>query len=178
MLQAEKFSVAAAREEVRLARREAWPDFSLTAFYEQEEGVETQRQAGGGISVPLPVFNRNARGIEGARQKLEAENREFHFEEKRILAEYRTLHAHYQAAQLQVRRYSPELLKNFEQGIIQAEKDFSKGLIPLLTFLELDEETARVVFQTLEAQAELADKFLALLAMTGEEEIVSKLEGQ
>jgi cobalt-zinc-cadmium efflux system outer membrane protein len=58
----------AARRRVEVAESEAIPDLGLSAFVQREGGRETI--VGGGVSVPLPVFDRNQGGVAEARAEM------------------------------------------------------------------------------------------------------------
>lgn len=170
--------LSASQKEMDLAKKEAWPDFSLSLFYGQERGVETERVAGLGISLPLPIFNRNQNGIKSAEKRIEAEQRLLRFNEQELKSSLGRFFAEYELARQTALRYSASMLMDVEKQMKEADEEFQKGRLTLITFLELDSESYETYFRSLDSQYAMVDKFLTLLSLTGERDILSRLISQ
>jgi cobalt-zinc-cadmium efflux system outer membrane protein len=115
----------ASRAHHDLARSEAWPNLTLGAFVRREEGTDTI--VGGGLAIPIPLFNRNqgriaeARaGIDRARAKREAGEL---FVGRQVVA----AHARLEAGLRTVERLRRLVLGTLEQSLELLEKSFEAG---------------------------------------------------
>ena len=58
-----------------------------------------------------------------------------------------------------------------KEQIKEAETAFRKGQLDLLSFLELDNQTAETYYQMLDAQASLAEKLADLFSLAGQTDL-------
>ncbi len=165
----QKTSLRSAELERTLAAREAWPDLSVVAFYGEGTAAATERNVGAGLSLALPLWNRNQAGIKSAGQKAIAEDRLLALQRRRLRADLSRSFAEYEAARRVVAQNPPSLLSEMEAQLKETEREFRKGRVDLLTFLELESETAEAFNRFLDAQAGLAARIVDLLALSGEQ---------
>ena len=153
--------LAAAREErarleteVRLtARRGRIPNPTLRGFYRQERLDE--RIVGGGVSVPLPIFNRE----QGTEAALLAEAHGAAVEEARLKAQIpRDVHlalAHRRAAEEAWRRYEREALPAATQARDLLERGYNAGYLSLPEVLVQQDRLLQVRAAAIDAWLDL-----------------------
>src|SRR4030095_43290 len=56
---------------VALARNERFPAIAVGPYYSQENATDKEQRAGGGVSLPLPLWDRNVGNIETSRAREE-----------------------------------------------------------------------------------------------------------
>lgn len=171
----QRISLRSAAAERTLAAREAWPDLSVMVFYGRGTAVETERNVGAGLSLDLPLWNRNQAGIRSAEHRTLAEERLLAFQEKQLRAEVRKVLAEYEAAREVVAQYPHSLLLELAAQLEETEAEFRKGRVDLLTFLELDGAFAETAAHVFEAQLALSAKIVDLLTLTGERTPLARL---
>lgn len=151
--------------ELQLARADAWPDFELGG------GIKHTRESDEksfffGVSVPLPVFDRNQGGIDEAIKRLEQSRIEWEAQRLRWETQIRELVEHLRGKESEIETVKEKILpvaENAYQGIERAyqvgEKDYLELLDAQRTLLESRRVLmdARVDFQ--QGRAEL--EFLA-----------------
>ncbi|WP_052367944.1 TolC family protein [Algiphilus aromaticivorans] len=124
--------VAAAREELQLARRQIIPNLTVFGFYREEEA---SRIAGGGLSLPLPVLHRYGgerqqavAGLEAARLQRETLAREVRLQ---VLSALSGL----QAARQRVAAMSEEVVVAARENFRLTQRAFQAGELgaPALT---------------------------------------------
>ncbi|MBI2891601.1 MAG: TolC family protein [Nitrospirae bacterium] len=177
-LSAQRVRLAAARKEKDLALLEAKPDFEPNVFFGDGTRGGGEREFGIGLALPIPVLNRNLAGIRSAQRKIEAEDRLRRHVERQIEAELGQLWSEYEIARQAVRLYPDSRLAELNAQIKEAEGEFRKGRVDLLTFLELDSEVVETNFRALDAQVALLEKFLDLLFLAGEKDVPPQLAAQ
>ena len=168
-------SVKSAGLEKTLAGREALPDLSLRAFYDEATAGETERNAGMGLSVGLPFWNRNQAGVKSADQRVIAEESLLGFQRRQVQSDLARVLTEYDSARRVVAEYPRLLLSELEAQLKETEEEFRKGRVDLLTFLEFENEVAETSQKVLDAQFVLVSKLLELLALSGERDPISQL---
>lgn len=174
-LAVQRLYVRSAETEKRLASREVWPDPSVLAFYGESTARETERNYGLGLGLSLPLWNRNRSGIGSARQKVMAEERRLRFQSRQLRADVLRLLIDYDAARKAVEQFPPSFLPDLEGQIKETEEAFRKGRVDLLTFLEHDSQLSETVYRALDGQAAFVIKVTALLALSGEMDVLAQL---
>lgn len=174
-LRARRLAVQGAGFEAALASREGLPDTAVVASYETGKEEIVGRSYGLGLSLGLPFWNRNRSGIKSAEQRTLAEERLLAFSEARLKAELSRALVEYEAARQVVLKYPEAMLPDFEEQLREADEDFKKGQVDLLTFLELDGSAAETYARALDAQVELAAKAAELLALAADRDALAKL---
>ncbi|MEK7288339.1 MAG: TolC family protein [Elusimicrobiota bacterium] len=173
----QKLLVARVQKEKKLARKEAWPDFEASAFWGRETADETERKAGLGLSLPLPLFNRNRGNILSLEKKLDAQEKLLRFQNKELLSRVRSLVAQIEASRQIIRQYPLSLIADLERDLKEGDDGFRKGQMDLLLFLELDNEIAETFHRAWEVQKLMADQLAELFVLSGQNNMVAGIEG-
>ncbi len=167
----QRLAVQGAEVENSLASRDAWPEPSILARYEEVRTPDVEKTTGLGLSLALPSWNANRAGIKSAAAKSESERRFLGFEERRLNAEIAQALVEYEAARLTVAQYPQALLADLEKQLQEADAGFRKGQVDLLTFLELDGSAIEAFNRAFDAQLTLASKLAALWRLSGERDV-------
>ena len=128
-------NVRKAEADLALAKGFRVPDPTILAQYERQP-PDQSNTVGVGVSLPLPVLNRNAGGIRAAETELFAARRELDVARVKVRAELVGNRAAVAAAQARVERFRGELLPKAEQVRSSVEFAYSKGAASLLELLE------------------------------------------
>lgn len=115
----------AVQARLKLARSEAYPNVSVGGFYGREGTGDTV--VGGGVSVAIPLFNRNQGAIAEARatgQRASAERTVLQLQVRREVA---AAYARYQAANASVNRLRETVLGTLEENLQLLRKAFEAG---------------------------------------------------
>jgi len=124
-LQALESAETARRAQHGAARSEAWPNLTLRAFGGREEG--TDRIIGGGLSIPLPVFNRNQGRIEEALAGVHRAQAERRAGQIAVDSEVVAAHARYQAGMHTAERLRRLVFGTLEQTLDLLQRSFTAG---------------------------------------------------
>lgn len=174
-LAAQRVSIAAAKKETELAAREVRPDFAVSAFYTEAANGETEQVVGGGLSLSLPLLNRFQKAVRSLEHKAQAEERLLRFQRRQLSSQLLQLFAEFEAARQTVRHYPDTVFDVLEQQITEAEAEFRKGRIDLLTFLELDDQIAETFHHALEVQVALSRTITALSLLGGQHDVLAQI---
>ena len=109
----------------KLARSEAWPTVTLQAFAEREADVDTI--LGGGLSIPLPLFDRNQGAIAETRARLARSRAELATGQLLASEQLVSAHARYLAAATAVKQLRKRVVGNLEENLALLQRAFDAG---------------------------------------------------
>ncbi len=172
---AQEATIQKAYKQTELMQKEAWPDFSISAFYNRESISQVEQIVGLGFSMSIPVWNANQAGIKAAQKKKDVEEFRARHEQLKVAAQVRELLAKLETAENVVRAFPAAMFKNLDQKLDAIEVEFKKGRVDFLTFIELEKEIAETYYRSIDAQLALAENAILLLTTAGETDFIAQL---
>ena len=161
-----QFDVDAQQAAVRAARREAWPDPSVTAGYKrQSDGFEG---AFFGVGIPLPVFDRNRGAAEAESARLQAAQTQQILARREIRNEVRRAHAAYASTRRQDQLLGDGLLEGAGDLLRIAQTSYDEGEMSLVELLDAADAYRDARLTTVGLQADLWTRYVRLLRAMGE----------
>lgn len=170
-LKEQKILVSKYKSELSFSKVEQMPDVNVTAT--KQNGANSsyaganQDSTGVGVSLSVPLWNRNQEKIASSESNIKAQQESYEFYRNRLIqitsndiSEYET---------------SLKLAKNFPVGEIgkilsrlnEANSDFKKGVLDFITYIELDSQEYQTVDTILDTQIDLASSYSALMVKIG-----------
>ena len=150
-----------------MEREHLFNDVTLSAYYSEEKAGGKERAFGLGVSLPLPLWNRNAAGITEARtRQIQAESALFRLRRdlhKDLLAAA----AFYRTNQEFLRENSAGEIARFHEAAGQAERHYRLGAIPVSTYLALQQAYLEMVDVHTTARIEAIRNAAQLCTLTG-----------
>ncbi|MGB3121899.1 MAG: TolC family protein [Verrucomicrobiales bacterium] len=127
--------VALARESLALAKAERVPDLGVSAGISRfEEDGTTAGMLG--VSVPLPLFDRNAGGILSAEHQATRAELEQHAAELRAMNDLVEAHSRLEMARMEALAIKTELLPGAQQAFDAAQAGYREGKFGQLEMLD------------------------------------------
>lgn len=152
---------------VKLAKHERLPSVTVEPFFARETGGGPQNIVGMGISLPLPIWNRNEGGIKAA----EARERQL---QASVGVTLRQLHrdlvlhaAAYRSAKAQLAEWNDGAVGEFKKAAEMGDRHFRLGAIEVSTYLELQTQYLDAIDSLLEQKEEAYEHLLELELLTG-----------
>jgi outer membrane protein, heavy metal efflux system len=152
---------------VALARNERYPAIAVGPTYSEERAGERERVIGVGISLPLPLWNRNTGNIEAARaRQLQAETslavtrREI---ERKVMEAALTYNTKLQ----EMAKWRPDAVEHFRDAAELADRHYRLGAVPIATYVELQEKYLEAVESLLDTKREALEAAQNLELLTG-----------
>lgn len=158
--------------EVELAEAERIPNVTLGLGYTREQSVDATGNAeektrdnllGVKISVPLPIFDRNQKGIREARARKQGAESRLEFARRSAVREIEGDHARFTAAEKAVELYASGIIPQLEENLKIVQEAYRLGEIGILSVIE---EQKKYI--------EVHDGYLA--ALTGRQTAMARLE--
>jgi len=146
----------------RLERSKRYPDVSLIVG-QKREGIARERQTIVGLSVPLPLFDRNQGAITEAERRIDKSRAELALHQQRLYAEAAQAAVRLNAALDQERVIREEVIPGSQSAFAAARTGFEAGKFNFLdvldaqrTLFQAQVQHARAISDAHRAAAELA----------------------
>jgi outer membrane protein, heavy metal efflux system len=130
---------------VALSKNERYPAIAVGPFYSIEKAADTEQQTGLGISLPLPLWDRNTGNIatskareEQARASLEATQREV---ERRVTQNVEIL----DAKRDEIEHLGGDELARFREAAELADRNYRLGGVSLTIYVETQKQYLELV---------------------------------
>lgn len=147
-------AIRKAQADLALARAFRVPDPTLLAQYERQP-PDQRNTVGVGVSLPLPIVNRNAGGIRAAEVALSASRRDLELARLRARAELAASRAAVAASSSRSDRYEKDLLPKAEGVRRTVEYAYSHGAASLLELLEAERNANEIRLAAAAARGDL-----------------------
>nr|WP_272505008.1 TolC family protein [Salinibacter ruber] len=150
----------------RAARREAWPDPSVTAGYKrQSDGF---KGAFLGVGIPLPLFDRNRGAAEAEAERLDAARTQQSLARREIRNEVRRAHAAYTSARRQAELLGDDLLRGTGDLLRIAQTSYGEGEMSLVELLDAADAYRDARLRSVDLRADLWTRYFLLLRTMGQ----------
>ena len=152
---------------VELARNERFSSISVGPMVSEERAGDRERVIGVGISLPLPIWNRNSQNIEAAKaREMQAE---VSLGTARREVERKVIEAAlvYEAKIREIARWRPDSGKHFKDAAELADRHYRLGAVPISTYVELQKQYLEAVESLLDTRKEAMEAASQLELLTG-----------
>lgn len=122
-----------AERQLALAIRKQWPDLTLFPGWQEEDG---QPRAALGFSLPIPLWNRNAREIAEATAAREAVGEELRGEVERVTQDYAKAQTRLTSASARRALLATDLIPLAQQHVTEARQLANLGQLDTLLILD------------------------------------------
>lgn len=152
---------------VRLAQNEAWPSIAVGPQISQEKADEKETTMGLGVSLPLPLWNRNQGNINAARARLTQAETSLRVMQRDVERRIREHAAAYEVNRREIARLSPEVVAQLREAAILADRHYRLGAVPLATYLEVQESYLEALQAIYASQADALNAQAEINLLTG-----------
>jgi len=155
---------------VSLARNERYPSVSVGPYYSQEESGqvgEKQRIVGIGVTVPLPLWNRNGGGIETARAREQQAEASLRLAQREVERKVVENSAAYEARLDEMTRWRPDAAGKLREAAELADRHYRLGAVPVTTYVELQKQYLEAVEAILDTRRDALQAAQELEILTG-----------
>jgi cobalt-zinc-cadmium efflux system outer membrane protein len=152
---------------VELARNERWPGVSVGPFYSQERAGEKEQQIGIGVSIPLPLWNRNEGAIDSSRGRLAQAETSLSVAQRELERSLREAHTIYTTHVTELSQWRTNILSDLREAAELGDRHYRLGAIPVATYVELQEKFVEAVSAVLTTQAAALQSLQEVELLTG-----------
>jgi outer membrane protein, heavy metal efflux system len=152
---------------VELSKKDAYPSITIGPYFSQERAADRERQFGVGISVPLPLWNRNEGNIETAVARQKQAETSLYVTQRNIERQVVEKALTYRAKLTEMQKWRPESVLEFRKAAELADRHYRLGAVPIATYVELQKQYLEAVAALLDTRREALDAAQQLELLTG-----------
>jgi cobalt-zinc-cadmium efflux system outer membrane protein len=152
-LKSAQTAITYAQQNLKLQKANAIPDVQLSLVYDLK-GSYPEKYTGIGISVPIPLFNRNQGEIKKAKIAVEAQQTTYNQVENVLSNEVFKAYQNIQRIESLMANRDQDFNQDYQKLIDEVTKNFAKRNISLLEFLDFYESYKENVLQFNQLQYE------------------------
>lgn len=153
---------------VDLAKNERYPAISVGPFASQERaGSDRETQAGIGLSLPLPLWNRNKGNIEAAKARQVQAEVSLNVAEREVQRQVVEAALTYETKLREMAKWRPDSVQHFQEAAEVADRHYRLGAVPIATYVELQKQYLEAVEGLLDTKREALEAAARLELLTG-----------
>jgi len=152
---------------VALSRKDGYPSIAVGPYYSEEHAGDRERQVGIGISVPLPLWDRNQGNVETAEARRAQAKTSLTVAQRDL--DRRVLQAclSYAIKLTEIGKWHPESVAEFRKAAELADNHYRLGAVPIAIYVELQRQYLEAVEALLDTRREALDAAQELQRLTG-----------
>jgi len=150
-----------------LAKNERYPALSLGPTISEERAGDRERIVGLGISLPLPLWNRNSGNIEAAAARRMQAEVSLSRAERELQREVSEAALTYETRLREMGNWRPDSLQHFKEAAELADRHYRLGAVPISTYVELQKQYLEAVEGLLDTRKDALEAAARLELLTG-----------
>jgi cobalt-zinc-cadmium efflux system outer membrane protein len=152
---------------VTLAKNMRNPAFSVGPYVSQERTGDNETQFGIGVTVPLPLWNRNKGTIEASEARQQQAATSMLVTQRQIERQVAEKAMRYQARLDEMAKWRPDSIQKFQEAAALADRHYRLGAVPIATYVELLKQYLEAVEALLDTRTEALEAGQQLELLTG-----------
>ena len=153
---------------VNLAKNERYPALSVGPTFTDEKVAGTREQTiGVGISLPLPLWNRNDGNVATAKARQMQAEVSLNLAERDVQRQVLAAALTYETKLREMARWRPDSVHHFKEAAELADRHYRLGAVPISTYVELQQQYLEAVESLLDTKREALEAAAQLELLTG-----------
>jgi cobalt-zinc-cadmium efflux system outer membrane protein len=152
---------------VALARNERFPAVKVGPSFSEENAFERERVIGLGVSFPLPLWNRNAAGIEAAAARQMQAETSLLVAQREVERKVVQAASVYESKARELGKWRADADAHFREAAELADRHYRLGAVPVSTYVELQKQYLEAVEAILDTKKDALQAAQELELLTG-----------
>jgi cobalt-zinc-cadmium efflux system outer membrane protein len=152
---------------VALAKNERFPAISVGPSYSEENALDRDRIIGVGVSLPLPLWNRNTASIDAAAARQVQAEASLLVAQREVERNVLSAAGTYEAKLRELGKWRPDAVVQFREAAELADRHYRLGAVPVATYVELQKEYLEAVEAMLDTRKDALRARQELELLTG-----------
>jgi cobalt-zinc-cadmium efflux system outer membrane protein len=152
---------------VALARNERFPAIAVGPYYSQENAADKEQRAGIGISLPLPLWDRNTGNIETSKAREEQAQASLFATQREVERRVTQSAATFEAKREQIAKWQADTVAKFRQAAELADRHYRLGAVALPVYVETQRQYFEIVGALQEMKKDAVQAAQELEILTG-----------
>lgn len=170
-LKEQKILISKYKSELSFAKVEQMPDVAVSATRQNGGSASlngyNKDSTGVGISLSIPLFNRNQEKIASSESKIKSQEFEVEFQKNQLVQLISNDISEYETSLKLAKNFPIVNIKTIVSRLNEANSDFKKGVLDFITYIELDSQEYQTIDTILDTQVELAASYADLMKKVG-----------
>jgi outer membrane protein, heavy metal efflux system len=130
---------------ILLSKNERYPAIAVGPYFSQENAADKETQAGIGISVPLPLLDRNAGNIQTSKAREQQAKASLFTTEREVERRVAQSAAILQAKREEIEKWQADTLAEFRETAELADRNYRLGAVPIALYVETQKQYLEVI---------------------------------
>lgn len=152
---------------VDLAKNERFPTLSVGPSFSEERAGDRERVIGVGISIPLPIWNRNQGSIQTEKARQVQAETSMYVTQREVERKVLEAALSYESKLRQMSQWRPDSVQHFREAAETADRHYRLGAVPVATYVELQDKYLEAVESLLDTKKEALEAAQSLELLTG-----------
>jgi cobalt-zinc-cadmium efflux system outer membrane protein len=153
---------------VALSKNERFPAIAVGPFYSLENAIDREQRAGLGISLPLPLWDRNAGNIASSKARQQQAEASLALTEREVERRVTQNAASLESNRAEIEAWRSGAMAQLREGSESADHNYRLGAVPLTTYLEIQKQYLEANSAFNNAQKDALEAAQALEILTGQ----------
>jgi cobalt-zinc-cadmium efflux system outer membrane protein len=152
---------------VSLARNEQMPGISVGPYVSRETAGDRETQVGVGVSLPLPLWNRNAGRVTSEEARREQAATAMLVAQRTVERQVAEKAMVFRTKLAEIAKWRPDSVQQFQEAAALADRHYRLGAVPISTYVELQKQYLEAVEALLDTRREALEAGQDLQRLTG-----------
>jgi len=152
---------------VLLSKNERYPAIAVGPYFSQENAADKETQAGIGISVPLPFWDRNVGNIQTSKAREQQAQASLLTTEREVERRVTQSAAIYQAKREEIDKWQTDTLTKFRETAELSDRNYRLGAVPIALYVETQKQYLEVIGAVHEMKKDALQAAQELEILTG-----------
>lgn len=152
---------------VALSKNERFPAIAVGPFYSLENAIDREQRVGLGISLPLPLWDRNVGNIESSRARQQQAEASLALAEREVERRVTQTAATLESKRAEIETWKTGALAKLREATELADRNYRLGAVPLTTYVEIQKQYLEAISAFHDAQNDALEAAQTLEILTG-----------
>jgi cobalt-zinc-cadmium efflux system outer membrane protein len=152
---------------VALSKNERFPAIAIGPFYSMENAIDREQRAGVGVSIPLPLWDRNLGNIATSKARQQQAEASLAMTEREVERRVTQNAAILTAKRAEIDHLKGDELAKFRDAAETADRNYQLGAVPLTIYVETQKQYLELVGALAELQKDALQAAQELGILTG-----------
>ena len=152
---------------VSLVRKDKYPAFTVGPYFSQERAGDREQQIGIGVSMPIPLWNKNKGSVETAEARQKQAETSLYVTQRDLDRRIMEKSLAYQTKLAEMAKWRAESVDEFRKAAELADRHYRLGAVPIATYVELQKQYLEAVEALLDTKREALEAGQEIQRLTG-----------
>ncbi|HZR04483.1 MAG TPA: TolC family protein [Candidatus Udaeobacter sp.] len=152
---------------VALSKNERFPALAVGPFYSLENAIDREQRVGLGVSVPLPLWDRNLGNIASSQARQQQAEASLAMTAREVERRVAQATATLQTKRSEIEAWTTGMLGKLREATELADRNYRLGAVPLTTYVEIQKQYLEAISAFNDAQKEALEAAQTLEILTG-----------